>query len=980
MTTTLERPEAAAPLPDLGPPAHGRRGLGGWATRWRTALRIAWRNARRNRLSTAIATTMIALPVAAAVFLLSFLVSTTGTPLDWYHASYGTNTQAYLYDIGCNGCEMPQRPAPYDPAVAEAGYVPPPGLGRPPTTEDIEAVRPGIDIVEGVGGVVTVTSESGEVDLGRRRAAALPVERLGEVYTARTGRLPAGPTEAALHWQEAERLGVEEGDVVMVDDVPLLVTGVLDSRNRPSASIVTVTGALDLASSGWYVLGETPVTWDDVDALNTIGLRVESPETVTNPNPDGVAYETGGADLQVIGVGAAVAAIALIEAVLLVGPAFAVSARRQTRQLALLVAAGGSRRDARRVVVASGVVIGIVAALAGAVVGLGAVLAMWWVQSRTWTPLVGLRAPWWAIAGPMAFAVVLGLLASLVPARTVARLDVTAALAGRRAEARPRRGVPWVGVGLGVAGLVVAVVGAIGGQMLLVVCGIVALELGTVLAVGGILSLGARLGPRFGVAGRFAVRDAVRQRSRTVPAVASVAAAVAAVVAGAVYVSTDAEMQRAMWQPGIGVGTIRIESASPFLPDEGEPTDMEATAEESIVNAVPLIEEQVPLEGWAYLRAVRTGDWYEDLGGTASNMTVRPALRPDQECPDDMFDSESEDPRCHWRYQDTSFQGLYSEEGVLVDDGSAISLLTAPGADEAAAALAAGSVVVPDPDYIWEDGTVHLEIARFDPIDEKLRTGGRDPRPARARLGAQRRAGDPAAVGGRVGGPGDHAGRRRGATGRAVLDRLGGPRAWRACAGVGARSGPVHLLGRHDDRRDRGRRGHRGPGSDLAERGVGRRGDAPGPGDLRRGRRGAAPHPAGGGGAGGGRRRAGCRARCAAGSHARLGARHRHDRDQLVPEHDRGRRWNGSRRHRALAVGAPHRAGAAGARGGGGVADGSAAAAPGPPDRPVARSVGWGVLPDNGVDSVLHGRAVHSGIRRTGRAVLRGADRTAAQW
>ncbi|WP_454296121.1 FtsX-like permease family protein [Salana multivorans] len=718
MTTTLERPEAAAPLPDLGPPAHGRRGLGGWATRWRTALRIAWRNARRNRLSTAIATTMIALPVAAAVFLLSFLVSTTGTPLDWYHASYGTNTQAYLYDIGCNGCEMPQRPAPYDPAVAEAGDVPPPGLGRPPTTEDIEAVRPGIDIVEGVGGVVTVTSESGEVDLGRRRAAALPVERLGEVYTARTGRLPAGPTEAALHWQEAERLGVEEGDVVMVDDVPLLVTGVLDSRNRPSASIVTVTGALDLASSGWYVLGETPVTWDDVDALNTIGLRVESPETVTNPNPDGVAYETGGADLQVIGVGAAVAAIALIEAVLLVGPAFAVSARRQTRQLALLVAAGGSRRDARRVVVASGVVIGIVAALAGAVVGLGAVLAMWWVQSRTWTPLVGLRAPWWAIAGPMAFAVVLGLLASLVPARTVARLDVTAALAGRRAEARPRRGVPWVGVGLGVAGLVVAVVGAIGGQMLLVVCGIVALELGTVLAVGGILSLGARLGPRFGVAGRFAVRDAVRQRSRTVPAVASVAAAVAAVVAGAVYVSTDAEMQRAMWQPGIGVGTIRIESASPFLPDEGEPTDMEATAEESIVNAVPLIEEQVPLEGWAYLRAVRTGAWYEDLGGTASNMTVRPALRPDQECPDDMFDSESEDPRCHWRYQDTSFQGLYSEEGVLVDDGSAISLLTAPGADEAAAALAAGSVVVPDPDYIWEDGTVHLEIARFDPIDE----------------------------------------------------------------------------------------------------------------------------------------------------------------------------------------------------------------------------------------------------------------------
>jgi putative ABC transport system permease protein len=61
-----------------------------------------------------------------------------------------------------------------------------------------------------------------------------------------------------------------------------------------------------------------------------------------------------------------VAGLALLEVVLLAGPAFAVSARRRQRQLALVAANGGTPAHVRRMVLADGVVLG----LAGAVLGL----------------------------------------------------------------------------------------------------------------------------------------------------------------------------------------------------------------------------------------------------------------------------------------------------------------------------------------------------------------------------------------------------------------------------------------------------------------------------------------------------------------------------------------------------------------------------------------------------------------------------------
>ena len=65
--------------------------------------------------------------------------------------------------------------------------------------------------------------------------------------------------------------------------------------------------------------------------------------------------------------------LAMLEIILLAGPAFAVGARRRRRDLALVAAAGGSPAHLRRIVLADGVVLGAVAAALG--VGVGVALA-----------------------------------------------------------------------------------------------------------------------------------------------------------------------------------------------------------------------------------------------------------------------------------------------------------------------------------------------------------------------------------------------------------------------------------------------------------------------------------------------------------------------------------------------------------------------------------------------------------------------------
>nr|WP_225225189.1 FtsX-like permease family protein [Cellulomonas sp. JH27-2] len=395
----------------------------------------------------------------------------------------------------------------------------------------------------------------------------------------------------------------------------------------------------------------------------------------------------------------------VLEAVLIVGPAFAVGARRVERLLALVAACGGDQGTMRSVVVLTGLITGLAASLVGAVVGLvGAVLVRGVLVARGSTAFPELRVPWLLCVAFVVVGAVVATAASWLPARRATRMDVVAALGGRRVEARPHPKVPLVGIGLVVGGLVAAVVGALQTTPALLVAGPVAIQVGVVVAAGGLVTLVGRLAPRAGVAARIAMRDAARQRGRTAPAIAAVIAAVAGIVAGAVYAQSSGAAEQAIYRPSGAVGTVMVaySPTDPFgnpLPDSPQP---DSTAVERALRGA------LPVGSSAILRTAVPAD--------ADGAFLVPAPRPALGCPameKVLVDPQQAGGRCYL-YGDrmpstVSFQapGQTYLPTAIVDDGSAAEALE--GGDVALGeAVAKGTVLVTRPDAIWPDGTVHL--------------------------------------------------------------------------------------------------------------------------------------------------------------------------------------------------------------------------------------------------------------------------------
>ena len=217
-----------------------------------------------------------------------------------------------------------------------------------------------------------------------------------------------------------------------------------------------------------------------------------------------------------------------------------------------MAASGGTPRQARRVILATAVVLGASAAVAGAVLGVG-------VGAGRCCPAVQrmsrhlVRPVRGALAAPArrspAFGLLSALLAAVVPAWIASRQDVVAVLAGRRGDRRPSLRSPLVGAGPARRSAIArcAVPGPHAGQRRVPDRG-----------------LGDRVGARDDLPGagrrrrpgpvsgrlpagplRYAVRDAARHRTRTVPAVAAVAATVAGVVALGIANTSDAAQGRA---------------------------------------------------------------------------------------------------------------------------------------------------------------------------------------------------------------------------------------------------------------------------------------------------------------------------------------------------------------------------------------------------------------------------------------------------
>lgn len=615
-------------------------------TGWLPALRIARRDALRHRGRSILVLAMVALPVLAVSAAAVVAKSAEVTGAEGADRRMGA-AAARVWTEGPG--RIVQAPDPDRQGYSTLAL---PGDGSATDILDEAAIRDvlGTDvrllpIRGGWGGTRigdrVVDFEVTEVDLGDALTAGL--------FDLGSGRLPRAVGEVVVN-EALLAKGVEVGDDLELADRTARVVGSgRHAEHRDFPAVIGPAGSVlveDARSArGDWLVDTGSVTWSEVQALNARGGIVASRAVLSDPPDVADTAERLGHDTgrnETFAIVALIIVMALLEVVLLAGPAFAVGARRQARSLALMAACGGTPAQSRRVVLAGGVVLGAVASAAGLVLGVLAGIALLPLAQRsqaTWFGPLEVPVPW--LAAIAVFGLASALLASVVPAWLASRQDVVAVLAGRRGERRPRASTPVIGLvllGVGIAGSSYgALTSDSGDGALWIAASAVVSVLGMIMVVPVVVAVVGRGARRLPLAVRYAARDAARHRTRTVPAVAAVAATVAGVVALGIANASDERENEQTYSPQLAHGTGRVTWLQRALPGEVVPDTAPAwdrmasvvrdTAPDVDVTEVVGLPESSSDGGWTSWQFTQPGRRGEPLldmwgGGFASSVLV----------------------------------------------------------------------------------------------------------------------------------------------------------------------------------------------------------------------------------------------------------------------------------------------------------------------------------------------------------------------
>ncbi|MFC7490843.1 MULTISPECIES: FtsX-like permease family protein [unclassified Knoellia] len=605
---------SATPTPSAKRSAWGR-----FKGSWGIALRMARRDVRRHKGRSALIMVMVALPTALLVFAIVAAATSQVTGAEQIPSRIANGVA--MVDYPQPGMAVEQTPDPnaggtssseggkdipqwveggssFDNAAVMSTLT---GTKAVPLFEETVTTRRdgrrltlqslALDARQGVTGKVTLTS-------GR-----FP-ERAGEVLVTTSGADRGLPTSGKLD----VRAGVEDVEV----DVVGTAEAVSDSGGAYLDLVTSQPMTPDVSGGTWILLDDEPVTWSEVMELNRYGLTVWSAEVLRNPpamselppQMQDMATFDGDRTGSFVAIGGA---LLLIITTLLVGPAFAVSAARQRRTLALAASNGSTTAQLRHTVLAQAVVLGVIAAAVGAVLGIG---AAWLLTHRVWFSenfaLTGpFEVPLLPVLGTTVTAMASAVIAALIPARRLGRLDIIGVMKGQSVSPRPSKVVFLIGAVLaGVGGTAVislaasqAATGRDGGEVGTVVATI-ALVLGAVMLSPMVLVGIARLSSRLPVSLRMATRDAGRQRSRSVPSVAAILAGVAALTMVLIASGSDEEQSRRQYaaQNLLGDTTVFVNGENP------QPEDLERLADGFrsvrpglVVSPVALIDSGDPM-------------------------------------------------------------------------------------------------------------------------------------------------------------------------------------------------------------------------------------------------------------------------------------------------------------------------------------------------------------------------------------------------
>ncbi|MFL0024650.1 FtsX-like permease family protein [Streptomyces sp. NBUL23] len=610
---------------------------------WRAAFRIARRDAVRAKGRSALVVAMIALPVLGVTSADLAYRSAMPTKAKELTSRLGA-ADARFSATSMGPVKLQQMPDGGAWGTPEGAPEPTPKEQEKPV--DVTAAFPGGSRYLTERTVpASVTTRHGIADTQITELSIADPLLRGRIELT-DGAYPRARDEIAATEEFIASAGLSIGDRVTVrgPDLAYTLTGAVElPADLKADSLYAVPGSViapwqktadrdknvlppQASAPDWLVQAPpgAGVTWKDVLAANDKGVLVVSREVVLDPPPDSevpMAAMMGGSyndtEKALTAATLTVAAMAVLEIVLLAGPAFAVGARRSRRQLGLVGSCGGSRGQVRAVVLAGGAVLGGV----GAVVGVGAGFGL----TALFRPLIEEYAgsrfgevtvrPW-EILGIALLGLVTGVLAALAPAIVAGRQSVLESLTGRRGTRRGSRVLPVVGVIALVAGVAVAVYGGMNGDTNFVAGGSVLAELGVLGCIPVIVGFLGRLGRRLPLTPRIALRDAARNRGRTAPAVAAVMAAVAGSIAIATYTSSNAAEQAYDYTPNMTPGTAALMAA-----DTGDHAELPRSR--------AAVEQNLPVSGGrADIGRVWAGSdctvYYEEENGCGTLELVKP--------------------------------------------------------------------------------------------------------------------------------------------------------------------------------------------------------------------------------------------------------------------------------------------------------------------------------------------------------------------
>jgi putative ABC transport system permease protein len=396
-----------------------------------------------------------------------------------------------------------------------------------------------------------------------------------------SGSAPAGKSQIMLDADTAKKAGLKLGSplrvITMSGSYDFTVSGIVTFRTtNPGAALAF----LDTPTAQQDLLGETAFTSVEIygdgsrtddqlkqQALAALGSGYDAKTAAEQKaeNAKGVGSFLTFMKYAMLGF----AGISLLVGGFLIINTFSMLVAQRTREIGLLRALGGSRKQVNRSVLIEALILGVLGSTIGLAAGLGLAALLIQLMKAVGMNLdaSSLDVTWTVPVASYAVGILITVLAAWFPARRAARISPMAALRdhGTPAEAsanRIRAVVGTVVTGLGAASLAAAAAAdtaSVGGEwlglgVLLSLVGFVII--GPLLATGIIRILGAALPALFGPAGKLAQRNAMRNPRRTGATAAALMIGLALVTGASVVTSSMVSSANAQIDSSVGADYI----------------------------------------------------------------------------------------------------------------------------------------------------------------------------------------------------------------------------------------------------------------------------------------------------------------------------------------------------------------------------------------------------------------------------------------